>query len=123
MIFGYIMFAIMILLQPVAQILEKHGIDMVGVISGVGGDNGLISKFWTIVTNPYILGGVTLSAIGLFCWLVALSHFKVSYLYPFGAVSYIVLALLSMAFLGETISLIKWAGIIVIVIGAVLLNQ
>lgn len=120
---GLLFFTFTIIAQPIAQMLEKKGMNAVGAISGIGGNTGLLAKFWTIVTNPYIVGGVALSAFGLFCWLIALSHFKVSYLYPFGAISYIILALLSLVVLGESISLVRWLGIGVIVIGAFLLNQ
>lgn len=119
---GLIFFAITLILQPIAQILEKTGMNMVGAVNGLQGGTGLFSKAWMIATNPYVICGVSVQVISLTCWLVALSHFRVSYLYPFGAISYIVLALLSYMILGETISTVRWFGIATIVIGAFLLN-
>jgi len=120
--FALFLFAIMVILQPVAQILEKKGMSQVGKIEGF---NSLLS--WStmikIITNPYVICGVILSALGLFLWLAVLSNMNISYIYPFGSISYIILAILAFLLLGEPISTVRWLGIITIVIGAFLLNQ
>ena len=120
--FAMLLFAIMVVLQPVGQILEKKGM---GQIGSIGGFSHLFnpSTLWRIATNPYVIAGVILSAIGLFLWLGVLSSMNVSYIYPFGAISYIILAFLAYIILGEPISTTKWFGIATIVIGAFLLNQ
>lgn len=119
--FGYVLFAIVVIIQPIAQMLEKHGITQVGQINGLA-DLFAWSTITKIVTNPYIMGGVVLSGVGLFLWLAVLSHFKLNHIYPFGAVSYIVLCILAFFFLGESITIIKGVGICVIVAGCVLIN-
>jgi len=119
--FAYLLFALTVILQPIGQILERKGMAQVGAITSI--QQLLCTKtIWSIITNPYVLGGIGCSVIGLFLWLAALSNFKVSYLYPLGAISYIVLALLAWRFLGEGVTAIRWAGIFLIVAGAFLLN-
>ena len=120
--FSLILFACVILLQSSAQILEKYGMTQIGQISNAG-QLFNIHMILRIVTNPYILGGVTLSAVGLLLWLGVLSNLKVSYIYPFGAISYIVLALLAHFVLKEGITEIRWIGICVIVLGCYLINR
>lgn len=120
--FGLVLFAITLLLQPVGQILEKKGMAQIGQITSISSLVNL-HTIWKLATNPYVVAGVLCSAAGLFLWLGALSSMKVSYLYPLGGVSYIVLAVLAHLILKEPITLTNWAGIGVIVIGAFLLNK
>lgn len=60
---GLLMFAVTLITQPVAQLLEKHGMNSVGAITGLGdGGTGLVSKAWLMVTNPFVVGGQRLAA-------------------------------------------------------------
>lgn len=120
--FAMLLFAIVVLLQPIGQILEKKGMTQVGKIEGFG---QLLKPetLLKILSNPYVIAGIMCSALGLVLWLVVLSSQNVSYIYPFGAISYIALALMASIVLGETISPTHWLGIATIVIGAFLLNQ
>lgn len=113
----YVLFALVVILQPLAQILEKHGMTQIGRIDRL--DLSLIPK---LLFNPYVVSGVSLSVVGLGLWLVLLSRANVSYLYPFGAVSYIILAILANRLLGEPLGFTQGLGIGVIVVGAILLN-
>jgi len=121
MTFGYILFAIMVVIQPIAQLLEKYGIGQLGPIEGFSSLFSL-HTIGKIITNPFIVSGVALSAIGLFFWLAVLSHFKLNYIYPFGAISSIVLLVVAYFFLGESITLVKSIGVAVIVAGCILIN-
>ena len=112
----YVLFALVVILQPAAQILEKHGMNQLGQLTLS------LSTLIRIVTNPFVVGGAALSATGLLLWLVVLSRGNVSYFYPLGAVSYIVLAGLAWWLLKEPVNPLQWAGIGLIVTGAVLLN-
>ena len=119
--FGYALFAIVVIIQPIAQLLEKYGITQIGTINSVN-DLFNLHTIKQIVTSPYIMGGVALSACGLFLWIAVLSHFKLNHIYPFGAISYIVLAILAFFFLHEPITVMRGIGICVIVAGCVLIN-
>lgn len=119
--FGYALFAIVVLIQPTAQMLEKYGVSQIGQINNLH-DLFSLPTVTKILTSPYIMSGITLSAIGLFLWLAVLSHFKLNHVYPFGAVSYIILVVLAYLFLGETITLVKGLGVCVIVAGCILIN-
>ena len=113
----YVYFAIYNLLQPIALLLQKMGMKQAGAI-----DITSVPSVIKAIMNPLVIAGVGLSAVGLFFWLAVLSKFNLSYIQPFGALMYIIIALLSYFFLHEAISLTRWLGIIVIVIGAYLLN-
>lgn len=119
---GLFFFSLVIIFHPIGQILEKVGMNQLPAITSIG-QLFQPSVLIKIVTNPYIIGGVTISVLGLFFWLGALSTLKVSYLYPFGAISYIILAILARVVLNEVVTPINWVGIMIIVAGAYLLNQ
>jgi drug/metabolite transporter (DMT)-like permease len=63
------------------------------------------------------LAGAGLYVINFFLWITVLSKVDLSVAFPTGSTSYIIVALLSMVFLGEQISLYRWSGIFLIIIG------
>lgn len=73
-----------------------------------------------LVSSPYLIGGGTLYVAATFTWIWLLSRVELSQAYPFMALSFVIVPLLSMAFLGEQIGYRYWFGIALIVAGIVL---
>jgi drug/metabolite transporter (DMT)-like permease len=71
----------------------------------------------SVVRNPYVLAGVALLAVFFFLYLAALSWGDISYVMPLTAMSFIFVAFMAKFILGENISVYRWAGTILIVIG------
>jgi transporter family protein len=75
------------------------------------------------VTDPWIVSGIAL----LMVWMVAqLSMFTwadLSYVMPVTASYYVLTALLSRLFLAERISAVRWAGIVIISLGVMLVSE
>lgn len=63
------------------------------------------------------LTGAGLYVINFFLWITVLSRVDLSVAFPTGSTSYIIVAILSMVFLGEQISPYRWSGIVLIIIG------
>jgi len=120
--FAFILFAITLLLQPIGQILEKKGMVQIGAIQGISSLFNPATLF-RIITNPWVLLGVLCSVCGLILWLAVLSNLKVSYIYPLGSISYIVVVILAVVFLGESITWLRMGGVCLIVAGCFLLNS
>ena len=76
-----------------------------------------LSKLSSLATNYHLFGGVALYALGTMLFIPALKGGELSVLYPFVAVTYIWVSLLSVKFLGEKMNKLKWMGIILIIIG------
>lgn len=118
--FAFILVAMCIILGAVAQILMRTGMSQIGSIGGW-------SKFLTphtfqlMFTNLFVIGGLCLYAISSVLWLVALSSLNVSLMYPLLSLAYVVVAILSFFFLKESISLIRWLGILIVVVGCFLI--
>lgn len=117
---AYIFFTVSTILYPIVQILHKKGMSEIG---GIGSFSKAIMMIPKLISNPYIVGGVSLSLVSLVFWLSSLSNLKVSYLYPLGAgIQNIILFLMAIYILGETATMANWIGIVVITAGIVLLH-
>ena len=76
-----------------------------------------LSKISSLATNYNLFGGVALYGIGTILFIPALRGGELSVLYPFVALSYIWVSLLSTKFLGEKMNKYKWMGIALIIMG------
>ena len=95
------------LLTSSAQILYKLGsanltLDIIGIL-----------------TNYYLLAGVSIYAIGGILMIVSFRGGEVSVLYPIIATSYIWVSLVSMIFLNEIMNIFRWLGIVTIIAGII----
>ena len=76
-----------------------------------------LSSISSLATNYHLFGGVALYAVGTLLFIPALKGGELSVLYPFVAITYIWVSLLSVKFLGEKMNKLKWIGIALIIIG------
>lgn len=67
--------------------------------------------------NPWILIGIVCLTGFFASYLTALSWADLSYVLPATALGYVVVALLSKYFLGENVSAMRWAGVLLISCG------
>ena len=79
-------------------------------------------KISELATNYSLFGGVALYALGTLLFIPALKGGDLSVLYPFVALSYVWVSLLSVKFLGEKMNKFKWAGIALIILGVSLIG-
>jgi multidrug transporter EmrE-like cation transporter len=76
-----------------------------------------------LLTSVWIVLGTLLTIIYTVAQLSLFSWADLSYVLPVTASSYILTAILSRAFLNESISIARWAGIVVISFGVVLVSE
>ena len=76
-----------------------------------------LSKISALMSNYDLFGGVALYAIGTLLFIPALKGGDLSILYPFVALTYVWVSLLSVKFLGEKMTPVKWIGIVLIILG------
>ena len=94
----------------VAQLLYKRGVVT------------LEFSIMSIITNPYIIGGLFLYGIGALLLIIALRGGEVSSLFPIIATSYIWVSLFSIYLFGEQNNLWKWGGIFFIIVGITVIS-
>ena len=70
-----------------------------------------------VLKNPFIILGIFSLMIFMWSYMTALSFADLSYVLPATAISYVLMVLLSIFWLGEHVSPQRWSGVVLIVIG------
>lgn len=73
--------------------------------------------------NPWVAVGVSLLIVWLLSQMALLSWADLSYVLPVTSVGYVLAAVAGRLFLGEQISLTRWAGILLIMLGVALVGR
>ena len=97
-----------------AGTFEKVNLGPVAAIA-----EGLSKAFF----SPFVLGGVAAYGLSSVFWLLLLSRVELSYAYPALSLGYVVITLISAFLLGEQVSALRWAAVLVICVGVVLLSR
>jgi drug/metabolite transporter (DMT)-like permease len=106
----------------VGQILVRIGMQEVGSLEHYGPLH-LMAYFWQALCNPYVIVGTILNAIFYFLFLAALSWTDVTVVLPMTAIEYGFAAVLAVLILKEIVSPLRWAGILLVVAGVVLISM
>jgi drug/metabolite transporter (DMT)-like permease len=104
----------------VGETLLSYGMKKNGAMN-ISDPSQWFSLIFSVVRNPYITTGVVFLAIFFFLYLAALSWADLSFVLPLTAVSYIFAALLARFVLREEVSVFRWIGTVVIMIGIILI--
>jgi len=102
----------------VGQILLKIGMNSMGAIT-----NYAPSTIFATFSNPHILSGLAMYGLATIFWLIALSKKDLSFVYPFIALTFIIVLILSSVILNESIGIYKIIGTFVIILGLILITK
>jgi len=83
----------------------------------------LIRVFARAMRIPWMLLGLSLMGIGFFAMLAMLSLENVSFVVPFTALTFAAGAYGGSLFLGERVTPLRWAGILLVCLGVLLVVQ
>ena len=106
-----------ILCSALAQIMLKLGMGKVTI------DSITLENLLRLFLNPFIIAGLILYVTAMLIWLYVLKNVEVSYAYPFTALGFIVVMAISYFFLAEQVTLLRVAGIILIIGGIFLISK
>jgi len=111
---------ICVVFGALGQISMKTGMRQVQQINSFSDllDPGTIME---IFGNVYVMSGLVLYMVSALLWLGALSTLDVSLMYPLLSLAYVVTAVFAVVFLGEVVTLPRWAGIALVVVGCALI--
>ena len=73
--------------------------------------------------SPLTLLGLALYGLGAVSWIAVLKRMDLSHAYPFLALNFVLIALVSGFFLGEAIPPVRWAGLGLICCGILLVAR
>ena len=115
-------------LAATAQLTLKYGVDRVtkhgptGEVSGIVLSEPLGSAI-RVAKEPFIWIGLALFGISAAVWIVVLSRTQLSFAYPFAALTYVIILLFDRIFLKVHQPGLRWAGVLLIVSGIVLISR
>jgi drug/metabolite transporter (DMT)-like permease len=104
------------------QILVRRGMQQVGSIETYA-PLAVAAYFWHALCNLNVILGTFLNAIFYFLFLAALSWTDVTVALPMTAIEYVFAAFLAVMMLRENVPPIRWAGIVLVVIGVILIAR
>lgn len=113
---------IIIVANAVGNVVLAYGMRQVGSIASYSPAE-LIGSGLSAMTNPWVLLGVLLLLVFFAAHAIVLSWADLSYVLLVTAIGYVLVAVLSRQFLGETISVLRWTGTVVITAGVMLVGS
>jgi len=116
---NYIVAIISILLAVAGQLLMKRGMMAFGTFPV----SQLLYKIIPMFMNPYVFFGFVCFGLSSIFWLVVLSRLPLSLVYPMVSVAYVLVALFSYFVFKESVSAVRWAGILIIIFGVFLISR
>jgi uncharacterized membrane protein len=96
----------------------SHGMREVGALTAVSP-----LPYLHAILNPWVAGGVAVLAFWMFSDLVLLSRADLSYVLPVTSMAYVIIAVLGHFVLHESVSAVRWVGIVVVTIGVILVGE
>jgi len=89
----------------------------------IAGIYDLLLFFNTVFSSPFFWVGLLSLILMFIIWSTILSKIDLSVAVPVASFSYILVALVSILFLHETITLLRWAGIFLILAGVIVVSM
>jgi len=117
----YAMLLVGICMSVTGELLLKHGMNQMGVLSLNPGT--LLPSLVRTFSSPFILLGFAAVFGGSIFWLAVISRVQLSYAYPLLSLGYVIVVISSWAFLNEQLSLQRVAGVLVICLGVFVVSR
>jgi drug/metabolite transporter (DMT)-like permease len=107
--------------ESTGVVFLKKGMSRIGAVNAVSaGEVARVIKAGA--TNPQILLGVLFEALFFACLLILMSRSDISFLWPLTGLSFVFATIAAVWFLDERVSALRWAGVVLIMIGAGLIS-
>jgi len=110
-----------LIFESAGVVLLKKGINQVGEIKTLNVSR-IIQLVKSGATNACILAGVLFEALFFASLLILMSKSDISFLWPLTGLSFVFATFAAIWFLGEQVSTVRWAGVILIMLGAALIS-
>ena len=111
----FILILLTVFFNTAAKLALKAGMLQIGHFSFTW--ENLIPITLKIIASPWIIFGIIIYAGSIGVWLMVLSRIPVSIAYPISSLGYVTSAIAAYYLWGENLTLIRIAGIIVILVG------
>jgi drug/metabolite transporter (DMT)-like permease len=106
----------------VGQIFVRQGMQQVGSLEAYT-PVALMGYLGQALSNPYVVIGTALNAVFYFLFLASLSWADVTVVLPMTALEFGMAAILAVMILHEAVPTLRWAGIVLIILGVMLITM
>lgn len=79
--------------------------------------------FATALLSPGVIAGLAMYGAGTLIWLRVLARVDLSQAYPFVGVGFVMTALIGALFFGEVVTTARWAGIVLVILGVIVIAR
>ncbi len=114
---GMEVFLLSVVIWTAVQVLLKMGLNK------LTGSEVNFNFFIKALASWPVLAGLFLAVVGSLIWFVVLSRFELSYSNLMVSLTFVLVTLASVAFFKEHISVLRWIGAALIVLGVFLVSQ
>ena len=118
---NYLYIAMTVIFTVYGQLVIKWQVSNAGVLPYAAGDKLLF--LIKLLFNPWILSALFAAFLAALSWMAAMTKFDISHAYPFMSLSFILVLVLSGVFFNEPLTLLKFVGLALIVIGIIVGSQ
>lgn len=73
--------------------------------------------------NPWILSGFAAAVLASLAWMAAMTRFELNYAYPFMSLAFVLVVAFSVLFLGETLTVNRIAGTLMVIAGLFVITR
>jgi drug/metabolite transporter (DMT)-like permease len=117
----FVLAVVSVAMSVAAQFLLKAGMSQPSTQAALAG--GMSPQgLWTVMIQPYVLGGFCMYGLGAVVWLAVLSAWDVSKAYPLVGMGFAFTALIGFL-LGEQVTLARLAGVALVCAGVALVAR
>jgi drug/metabolite transporter (DMT)-like permease len=118
----YVLLFLLVLLGSVGNTILSKGMKDAGDLD-ISRLSSLEAGAVHVLTSGTIWLGIALMLLFMVCHMLVLSWADYSFVMPFSAIAYALVPLLGYLFLHEQVSAARWAGIVLILLGVLLINR
>src|SRR6266851_4311788 len=110
-----------LIFESTGIVLLKKGISSIGEVKAVTASE-IVRIIKAGVTNTQVLLGIFFEALFFACLLILMSKSDISFLWPLTGLSFVFATFAAILFLGESVSAVRWAGVVLIMLGAAFIS-
>ena len=120
-LFFFIIFPI--ILATSGEFMLKHAINSNPIVLTDSLIDSIKILLLVPIEHPFILISLLTVVTGGILWIIAMSKFELSFIYPFMSINYVMIMVGSQLFLHESVSLVRYLAVIFIGIGLIFISR
>ncbi len=118
---SYVYVLLTILLTVYAQIVIKWQVLKAGALPELMGDK--IAFLFQLLLNFWVISAFAAAFLASLTWMAAMTKLQLSHAYPFMGLTFVLVLLASGYFFNEPVTVLKVAGLALVVLGLVVSSQ